>query len=1097
MKKEIGLAGSKNFITISGFGSSSSSVYADPVSIAFNPEIFSSPEELESMRQYSAQVMQDFQQAVESDVLPEKIRNMLNKNLTEDLSNMPASVRSAKVRNQEYARRILELHQSGIGPKQAPEMMNLLHSSFASEAFRMTTKEGQARYLPTMPNVFRFAVSTETAGSLGGGELPILGKGIENINFKLAGQDQAAELLKFRISNGRLFFAAGSVPEFFQSLGGFDLDDKGLPRLMTYDDVAGNTRLAFSLTRQPSGVQESIIASAKLNDANTLRALFGEKEDFLQALRSITVKGTLEETLLNSLTGTGGVNFGSIKEEDVGTVIQNVYTKMNRSIGKMDDRMLGNLVKYGASALKNTDLYSRSNIYKIFQDEGAIDFSLGSQMEDLVDKYRNGLDPGLYGQIKNALSNTDEKTKRQALTKLINNNQNDQGLEALLTHSVFRKMETAALEEGNILGVYVNRTMVVGSTLNQFDDYINLITNNANINDKLKSILTQQIGLVSAETAIDTSVNYSSSRFAANIKNTMELAQAAIKAGGSQSDIQRAALKALGYTDDDIAKGLTIDMVGSKAIAILGERMGAATATMTSQQLGGQFDASLRPVIDQILLEDRLSDSDIKILFDNIQKGIKDARRAQNLTGAELDQLEENLLKTKLSPSEMRSTLGTIFGASKDHKYASLVKLNNIGEQVSAQFNLIKKLGLTNMPQDSILSATNISDDARRVAQVLLDKHTEDYQNVTARLLNESAEYEKLLADEGRYRLGQKIYEDITGAQKITGLSREEIITAVDKVSAERASLNRQREMDLSRLYYLDDENFAGQVTATRVRRQAAALRVTAGDLEEQVLNNLTSSKRFTSITSPDQTMGAIQEYFENMIGSTSISSEERYLAQAAIGQVPEGASPEEAELARQRARVVTTQASNQVLQQDQATMQALTATGKSTFTGDDNLRKSINAALNDEDYTKFLGAKGKYVRFSEYLKSGQLKNLFKNNNLFKNSIYATGALIVGSFAYQGFKDHTPEKMQGPPMLPGGSAYENQYPSRASEIPQIGTVSYNPGVSYKVNLYGNRNQVTQFQDMAMGLGNFDMDTTMYSGIPQVGTDPYQQLASSY
>ena len=1097
MKKEIGLAGSKNFITISGFGASSSSVYADPVSIAFNPEIFSSPEELESMRQYSAQVMQDFQQAVESDVLPEKIRNMLNKNLTEDLSNMPASVRSAKVRNQEYARRILELHQSGIGPKQSPEMMNLLHSSFASEAFRMTTKEGQARYLPTMPNVFRFAVSTETAGSLGGGELPILGKGIENINFKLAGQDQAAELLKFRISNGRLFFAAGSVPEFFQSLGGFDLDDKGLPRLMTYDDVAGNTRLAFSLTRQPSGVQESIIASAKLNDANTLRALFGEKEDFLQALRSITVKGTLEETLLNSLTGTGGVNFGSIKEEDVGTVIQNVYTKMNRSIGKMDDRMLGNLVKYGASALKNTDLYSRSNIYKIFQDEGAFDFSLGSQMEDLVDKYRNGLDPGLYGQIKNALSNTDEKTKRQALTKLINNNQNDQGLEALLTHSVFRKMETAALEEGNILGVYVNRTMVVGSTLNQFDDYINLITNNANINDKLKSILTQQIGLVSAETAIDTSVNYSSSRFAANIKNTMELAQAAIKAGGSQSDIQRAALKALGYTDDDIAKGLTIDMVGSKAIAILGERMGAATATMTSQQLGGQFDASLRPVIDQILLEDRLSDSDIEILFNNIQKGIKDARRAQNLTGAELDQLEENLLKTKLSPSEMRSTLGTIFGASKDHKYASLVKLNNIGEQVSAQFNLIKKLGLTNMPQDSILSATNISDDARRVAQVLLDKHTEDYQNVTARLLNESAEYEKLLADEGRYRLGQKIYEDITGAQKITGLSREEIITAVDKVSAERASLNRQREMDLSRLYYLDDENFAGQVTATRVRRQAAALRVTAGDLEEQVLNNLTSSKRFTSITSPDQTMGAIQEYFENMIGSTSISSEERYLAQAAIGQVPEGASPEEAELARQRARVVTTQASNQALQQDQATMQALTATGKSTFTGDDNLRKSINAALNDEDYTKFLGAKGKYVRFSEYLKSGQLKNLFKNNNLFKNSIYATGALIVGSFAYQGFKDHTPEKMQGPPMLPGGSAYENQYPSRASEIPQIGTVSYNPGVSYKVNLYGNRNQVTQFQDMAMGLGNFDMDTTMYSGIPQVGTDPYQQLASSY
>jgi hypothetical protein len=167
-------------------------------------------------------------------------------------------------------------------------MMNLLHSTFASEAFRMTTKGGQERYLPTMPNVSRFAVSTETAAALGGGERSILGKGIENINFKLAGQTETAELLKFRISNGRLFFAPGAVPEFFQSLGGFDLDDKGLPRLTTYDDAAGNKRLAFSLTRQPSGVQESIIASAKLDDMRTIRALFGEKEDFIKALSELS-----------------------------------------------------------------------------------------------------------------------------------------------------------------------------------------------------------------------------------------------------------------------------------------------------------------------------------------------------------------------------------------------------------------------------------------------------------------------------------------------------------------------------------------------------------------------------------------------------------------------------------------------------------------------------------------------------------------------------------------------------------------------------------------------------------------------------------------
>lgn len=795
----------------------------------------------------------------------------------------------------------------------------------------------------------------------------------------------------------------------------------------------------------------------------------------------------------------------SATEKEIEQVIMRAYGKqkikgkeigLGRQIGKMDETMLENLLKYGPSALKNTDLYSRSNVYKIFQDEGAFDFTLGNQMEDLVDKYKSGLSNTLYSELKNALANTDEKTKRAALTTLVNKNINDEGMQALLTHSVFRKMETAALEEGNILGVYVNRTMVVGSTLNQFDEYINLVNSNAQISDELKTILGKQIGLVSSETAIDTSVNYSSSRFKAKINNIMELAYDAKRAGGSDSDIQRAAFKALGYTDDDIARGLNIDIVGSRAISTLGERFGAATALMTSQEFGGQFDANLRPVIDQILLEDRLSKSDIDNLFQSIQKGIKAARNAQTLTGSQLDQLEEDLLKVPDSEAEIRSALSRIFGASAEHKYASMAKLNKIGEQTRTQFDLIKRLNLNSMPQDHILAATNISEEARKVANVLLDKHSEAYQDVTANLLSEYSEYEKILTDERRFRLGQQVFEDLSGAQQITGLSREELINAVDKVAAERKALTRQRGIDLSRLYYLDDENFAGQVTTARTKRMASAIRVTAGDLEEQVLNEL--NKVTSSAQANQSSVGTIlDDFFKKMLNSTTASDEERYLAQAALGNKVEGATAEQADLASRRARVVRIQAVNEVLQQDQAVAQALTATGQTTFTGDDNLRKAINAAMNDEDYTAFMNAKGKYVRFSEYMKSGELKNLFKNNKLFKNSIYATGALIVGSFAYQSFKDHTPEKIQGPPMLPGGSAYEGQYPNRVSEIPQIGTVSYNPGVSYKVNLYGNRRQVSQFQDMAMGLGNFDMDTTMYSGIPRVGTDPYQQLASSY
>ena len=124
-------------------------------------------------------------------------------------------------------------------------------------------------------------------------------------------------------------------------------------------------------------------------------------------------------------------------------------------------------------------------------------------------------------------------------------------------------------------------------------------------------------------------------------------------------------------------------------------------------------------------------------------------------------------------------------------------------------------------------------------------------------------------------------------------------------------------------------------------------------------------------------------------------------------------------------------------------------------------------------------------------------RKLFEGNKIFRNSVYAAGALIVGSFAYSHFKDRSEDDIQGPPLLPGGSAYEDMYPDRSAQIPEIGTINYNPGVSYKVNLYGDRNSVNSFRSQAMELGNFDMNTTMYSRIPDVGRDPYEEIASSY
>jgi hypothetical protein len=103
----------------------------------------------------------------------------------------------------------------------------------------------------------------------------------------------------------------------------------------------------------------------------------------------------------------------------------------------------------------------------------------------------------------------------------------------------------------------------------------------------------------------------------------------------------------------------------------------------------------------------------------------------------------------------------------------------------------------------------------------------------------------------------------------------------------------------------------------------------------------------------------------------------------------------------------------------------------------------------------------------------------------------------MGSFAYTAIRDRTHEDMTGPPLLPGGSAYESGFPNRVPEIGTFGGPGYDPGVSYKVNLYGDQDTVRRFNAAAGGLVNGNINTTMYNRIPDVAQDPYTRMAANY
>jgi|GEM_PF-5506789 len=165
-KGELGL-NTGQFI-ISGLGQNSKRVYADPVSLAFSGHLFASEYDIDNAKKYSAEIIQDFYSDIQQSILPPRIKEMLNRTIYDkDLDEIPEFMMDSRSRNKQYAREILEMHQSGISPQDSPRMLNMLASLHAAEMYRTKTKGDARTYLPALHDVRRYAVSTEGSDSIG------------------------------------------------------------------------------------------------------------------------------------------------------------------------------------------------------------------------------------------------------------------------------------------------------------------------------------------------------------------------------------------------------------------------------------------------------------------------------------------------------------------------------------------------------------------------------------------------------------------------------------------------------------------------------------------------------------------------------------------------------------------------------------------------------------------------------------------------------------------------------------------------------------------------------------------------------------------
>lgn len=137
------------------------------------------------------------------------------------------------------------------------------------------------------------------------------------------------------------------------------------------------------------------------------------------------------------------------------------------------------------------------------------------------------------------------------------------------------------------------------------------------------------------------------------------------------------------------------------------------------------------------------------------------------------------------------------------------------------------------------------------------------------------------------------------------------------------------------------------------------------------------------------------------------------------------------------------------------------------------------------------------YTRMGRMFKSGGMSDLF-SDSIIRNSAYAVAGLAVFGFVYSAFKERTAEQIEGPPLLPGGSAYESDFPK---SLPSISDLKYlNPttaAMSYKIHLSGSQADAEKMQRLAGGVATGPINTTMYDGLPRLGRDPYSNIASSF
>jgi hypothetical protein len=1139
LKKETAIMAGTDAINLVLQGDPSKVVYQDPLMPGFHygtyDKSFEKAQEARRVR-----IMSNYRDTLETGRIDSALRSRIFKDASQDIEAIPEALRNQVSRNRLYAQRLREAIESGVDIRTMPQLMNYLKNYTASQLYRL--KDGM--YEPALEDTFRFAIDTEErffAGISHPTNKARLGSGSESIQLA---NGKTVKALSFQIQGHKMLFGGDATSVFKQSLGGFDLDDHGVVMPRIFEDVNGTKRLGVFMFRQPTGPSEFIFGRASLTNTDTIRSFLGENDFFANTIEdsmkntaisdsdkqiysllrnimngenssilqreidSITERdrNAIENTIVKVMEDAKryGYNFQTI---DAAALLTNVKGGDFASPLALNKDTLNRLIASGVDTSQEKFLveqYRDGIIRRAFVEQGSFKVD-----DNFIQSVRNAVGDSLYNSTFQGLENQQDKFLNQIAKTMRDDSSLAENLQVAIESDYVAKARRAT-EKSDSIGSYINRLTVASSSSDQMKNILSQAESSGLSKSVIDKINQKMIQAVSPSDVVDLIVNLNGTKDI-GLERSAAVLEAFYANASDREAAQRAIGKVMGIKD--MGDRSLVDALGVQMIETKGELIGNLRAV--SMQYAS--DANLLAGIDKQIIQQRLKGRDVDLFINSMLKGYREliSDRFDPTTGKFIDGTDQKLIDdynnavqlSRGSAEEKKENLIKFLGLNETNPYAHLSRSARQGLDAFESLEA-ENARLMSRRTTAFASEINMSQDATQISENILKEYSSFLEQNESRLTTlmndgseaaEMAKYQRALA---LSEINDRVYSMIyTAAEVNENVRVRDIVDNMEFLINARSPKLRnlmngqifgEQQNDLINL-------FAGAQHSRRLRDAQRQDRSIA--LLDNYNAMVTSMKAdsATRQTILDQ-MTESHERFKR-ISLASTLSDESITAAAVVYEFGGERDFSLLGLTEENERMVRNLIANSQARRfldENEGLEEILNFGR----GESDARLRPRGSLSADDVERMtLSADGppdgpaptrNYKQFMDSWRDGQLGEAFKNPTV-KKSAYAAAALIGASLIYSATKDRTEDSISGPPLLPGGSAYEN-LAQRQAVMPNVSMFSgYNEGTSLQVNIEGSRDQIESFGSVA----GPNASSTMYKGLPQLGRDPYSLLAGSF